>query len=182
MKISTEKPITLPKKKIKIIEPAKGKDKNDRAGSDSSKENAQKSVKTTTVKDMLREKRDSMRITVPNGDKSDKTTTEASSSECSSESSDDGPGPAATNAAINDDTLKLPNESVNLEESVNGPIDVSMKNDKEAADSSVKFEVKLPSNLPADLLTQIERIVEAAKQPISKNNFFSVDNLKTLVR
>lgn len=66
--------------------------KDDGLSYDSDKE-TKKVVKTTTVKDMLRAKRDSMRNMIDNGNKSEQTedsNKDTSSSEDSSDSSEDG--------------------------------------------------------------------------------------------
>lgn len=75
-------------KKLKVKEKEK---KEDIVAYDSEKE-SKKVVKTTTVKDMLRAKRDSMRNMIDNGNKSEQTedsNKESSSSEESSDSSED---------------------------------------------------------------------------------------------
>lgn len=134
--------------KDKKIEKLKSKEKkDDGAGSDSGKD-SKKCIKTTTVKDMLRAKRDSMRNMIDSscGSKSENTEDsekESGSSDDSSESDmDDGP----------------------TEKSING-----------------RSDIKLPENLPTDLLDNINKIVEASKSS-GKNNFFDVKNMDLLYR
>lgn len=74
-------------KKLKV------KDKKEDAPGYDSEKDMKKVVKTTTVKDMLRAKRDSMRNMIDNGNKSEQTedsNKDTSSSEDSSDSSEDG--------------------------------------------------------------------------------------------
>lgn len=80
-------------KDAKKVDKLKLKPKDDGAGSDSGKE-SKKPVKTTTVKDMLRAKRDSMRNMIDSGgvksiDHSEDSENESSSSDDSSDSSAD---------------------------------------------------------------------------------------------
>lgn len=85
--------------------------KNDGHGYDSDKE-TKKIVKTTTVKDMLRAKRDSMRNMIDNGNKSEQTedsNKDTSSSEDSSDSSEEGSdGEKKDPGSVQNGDAKLP--------------------------------------------------------------------------
>lgn len=93
-------------KKLKVKEK-----KDDAIGYDSEKD-SKKIVKTTTVKDMLRAKRDSMRQMTDNGNKSEQTedsNKETSSSEDSSDSSDDASdGEKKDSTCVQNGDTKLP--------------------------------------------------------------------------
>lgn len=114
---------------------------------------------------MLRDKRDS--IIAANGEQSDKTTSETSSSDDSSSSSDE-------HGASNVQKPEI--------ETAEATIDDLKKHGEEGNEAQSKFEVKLPENLPPNLSALIRKILETAKQPISKSNFFTAENLQTLLR
>ncbi|XP_037028734.1 yemanuclein isoform X2 [Bradysia coprophila] len=93
-------------KKLKV------KEKKDDGLVYDSDNNTKKVVKTTTVKDMLRAKRDSMRNMIDNGNKSEQTedsNKDTSSSEDSSDSSDDGSdGEKKDSNCVQNGDTKLP--------------------------------------------------------------------------
>ncbi|KAJ6638401.1 Secretion-regulating guanine nucleotide exchange factor [Pseudolycoriella hygida] len=93
-------------KKLKVKER-----KDDAPGYDSDKETSKKVVKTTTVKDMLRAKRDSMRNMIDNGNKSEQTedsNKDSSSSESSDSSEDGSDGEKKDSGCVENGDIKLP--------------------------------------------------------------------------
>lgn len=121
-----------------------------------------KIVKTTTVKDMLRAKRDSM-LNMKSGESGlDSDKNDSSSSDVSTDSSDDE-NPKSDNQDIqikSDDGTKKMNQK---------PIE----------------EVKLPNNLPEDLLKDIHLMKKEASQTaqnVGKSSFFDTKICEILLR
>lgn len=151
-------------KDTKKLDKPKFKDrlsKDDGAGSDSGKE-TKKTIKTTTVKDMLRAKRDSMRNMIDSGgvksttEHSDDSENESSSSDDSSESSDD-------------ERTTVTGDGTTTGGNVNG--------------QSRQSDVRLPDNIPNDLMAYINKITEVAKNGhTSKHNFFDTNTMELLYK
>ena len=142
-------------KEKKHEKPHKSKEvKKDDAGSDSGKDMA-KVMKTTTVKDMLRAKRDSMRNMVDSGgSKSENTEDSDKESSDSENSSDSGDG-----GEEGDEEVGTGSTNNNLNQS----------------------DIKLPENLSTELLENIKQITDASKTA-GKSNFFDIKNMDLLFR
>lgn len=155
-KVTHDKEHAKSQNKEKKQEKVKAKDKKeDGAGSDSGKDN-KKVIKTTTVKDMLRAKRDSMRNMVDG-------TGAGSSNGMRSENTED-----SRDADSSDDSE---------DSSVVDRCEVEAKPD--ASTDAGGVDIKLPDNLPIELRLNIARITEASKTS-GKSNFFDSSNMDLL--
>lgn len=188
-KLSVEKEkCTVVKDKVKL------KEKLDDVGSDSGKDSVKKEVKTTTVKDMLRAKRDSMRNIIDvNGIKSAgqtpaaTTTEDSSSSDDSSNSSDDEEN---DDDEIDDDEQKSNqgNEKDERKDDVAAKTEMEINDNKnngqtngtEVQKTDLSADTKLPDNLPADLLAKIQSMKDISNSKSSKNNFFDPITMELL--
>lgn len=122
-------------------------------------------TKLTTVKDMLKAKRDAIKQKpILNGSKSGKTT-EASSSESSSDSSEN-------EEDADDGNQTDRSKSAKPDDEING-----------TTPKVPSVEAKLPDNLTSDLLELIEKIKEASKLPhIKSSNFFTPENSEIIFK
>lgn len=155
-KVTIDKEPAKSQNKDKKLEKVKAKErKEDGAGSDSGKDN-KKVIKTTTVKDMLRAKRDSMRNMVDGA--------AGSSNGMRSENTED-----SRDADSSDDSE---------DSSVVDRCEVEAKRDANS-DAVGPGDIKLPDNLPIDLRLNIARITEASKTS-GKSNFFDNSNMDLL--
>lgn len=151
-----------------------------------------KKEKTTTVKDMLRAKRDSMRTTDPaNGIKScgqpmATTTEDSSSSDDTSDSSDDEDDDDEDNINESDANgviaAKISEKIIEKPFTIavgtkNLPTPVNETNGEPVAVEQV--EVKLPDNLPDNFNKKIKQLVEVAKTK-SKINLFDNETIELL--
>lgn len=156
-KVTIDKELAKSQNKDKKLEKVKAKErKEDGAGSDSGKDN-KKVIKTTTVKDMLRAKRDSMRNMVD--------FVAGSSNGMRSENTED-----SRDADSSDDSE---------DSSVGERCEVEAKPDANN-DAGGSGDIKLPDNLPNDLRSNIAKITEASSKSSGKSNFFDNANMDLL--
>lgn len=152
-KVTNDKDPAKSQSKDKKLEKSKAKEKKeDGAGSDSGKDN-KKVIKTTTVKDMLRAKRDSMRNMV------------------------DGTGAGSSNGIRSENTEESRDADSSDDSEDSSVVDRCEVEAKPDAVSSA--DIKLPDNLPMDLRLNISRITEASKTS-GKSNFFDNNNMDLL--
>lgn len=129
-----------------------------------------KVMKTTTVKDMLRAKRDSLRNMADGG-----TVASSADDESVSESSSDE-SDSNENHGKDDEVGEEDND-----EKV-GSVDGSKK-DGLTGSADVKNDVKLPNNVPDELISYIDLLVASAKSRTNsggKSKFFDSANMELL--
>lgn len=135
--------------------------------SDLSRDPVKKVVKTTTVKDMLRAKRDNLRNMVEGGGVSVSSADDGSGSGSSDDESD-----------TDDDDAEEVEDGDDEKMDTDAPTD-SIKTD--GLTSAKKVNAQLPSNLPDALVANINRLTASAKTSSgSKSNFFDSANTELL--
>lgn len=152
----------------KKIKPASKKD-DAGANSDSSKDaKKSKMVKTTTVKDMLRAKRDSLRNMAEGGGSAVSSADEDSVSGSSDESDSD-----------EEDERGMDDEHETVDE--NSKIKTKEAPNNTSKNGAASDVPQLPINLPVDLVSNINRLTYSAKTSVCGiSNFFDSANTELL--
>ncbi|XP_053699162.1 yemanuclein isoform X2 [Sabethes cyaneus] len=125
-----------------------------------------KVVKTTTVKDMLRAKRDSLRKM-----EQEKKGGRSSGSGSTSEADEDGENDGTDDGSDSSESDSSDSGSDDSESDSASASEPEKKVDSEAESKKLK-EVKLPDNLPDHLLQDLSSLKDIAKNTSGKLNFF----------
>lgn len=166
------------KSQEKTSVPTKLTKKDEATGGSDSGKDTKKVIKTTTVKDMLRAKRDNMRNMVE-GTAAVSSDEEGTASGSSDETDSDDENDDDDEDDVDDEYKKL---KTAVSEATSA-LDAVSKKEPSNGNALPADEVKLPNNLPAEMLENINHLTASAKASSGgKSNFFDSKNTDLLYR